>query len=45
MIRIGYNEPRKRDGSGPYKSSYRRTREGKSYGRRKEAGEECPHEG
>jgi len=31
-----------RDGTGPYKNSYRRKVEGKSYGRRRERGEKCP---
>ena len=32
----------KRDGTGPYKGSFRRKTEGKTKGRRMEAGEECP---
>jgi len=32
----------KRDGTGPYKDSFRRRVEGKSIGRRLEAGEVCP---
>ena len=38
---MGYDRPGKRDGTGPSRYSYRRLVEGKSYGRRKEKGEEC----
>ena len=31
-----------RDGSGPFKGSYRRKSEGKSIGRRRAAGQKCP---
>ena len=40
---MGYNEAGKRDGSGPYRHSYRRRVEGKNYGRRRERGEPCPY--
>jgi len=32
----------RRDGTGPYRHSYRRRVEGKDYGRRREKGEKCP---
>lgn len=41
---MGKDKPGVRDGTGPYKYSYRRLVEGKDYGRRKESGEECPYE-
>jgi len=41
---MGYDERGRRDGTGPYRDSYRRRVEGKSYGRRRERGEKCPHE-
>lgn len=36
--------PNVRDGTGPFKNSYRKRVEGKNEGRRKEAGESCPSE-
>ena len=39
---MGKEERRKRDGTGPYKNSFRIKGEGKEYGHRQEAGEECP---
>lgn len=41
---MGRNRPGVRDGTGPYKYSYRVLVEGKTIGRRKEAGEKCPNE-
>jgi len=38
----GEKERGVRDGTGPFSGSYRRRMEGKSYGRRLEAGEKCP---
>ena len=38
----GKEERAKRDGTGPYKGSYRRKGEKKDIGRRMESGEECP---
>jgi len=40
---MGYNNPGVRDGTGPYKYSYRRLVEKKKYGRRRERGEPCPY--
>jgi len=39
---MGMNERGKRDGTGPYKGSFRRRGEGRRMGRRRAAGEECP---
>jgi len=39
---MGFDNRGTRDGTGPFKSSFRKTTEGKKEGRRKEAGEECP---
>lgn len=41
---MGRNEPGIRDGTGPYKYSHRAIVEGKTIGRRREAGESCPVE-
>lgn len=40
---MGKNEKAVRDGSGPYKDSYRRIGEGKDVGRRQDSGERCPN--
>lgn len=40
--KAGANNPGVPDGTGPYKGSFRRNVEGKSVGRRMEAGETCP---
>jgi len=39
---MSYKRPSIRDGSGPYKDSYRRRVEGKTTGRRRAAGVKCP---
>lgn len=39
---MSYKQKSKRDGTGPFKGSYRRTSEGKSIGRRRAAGVKCP---
>jgi len=44
VIKTGKDRRAVRDGSGPFRDSYRRVGEKKDYGRRKEAGEKCPHE-
>jgi len=41
---MGFDNKSVRDGTGPFKDSFRRTVEEKDIGRRKEAGEECPFE-
>ena len=41
---MGKEERGVRDGSGPYRDSYRRRTEQKETGRREEAGEPCPSE-
>ena len=44
MIKTGKDRRAVRDGTGPFRDSYRRSVERKDYGRRKGAGEKCPHE-
>ena len=39
---MSYKRPGYRDGSGPYKHSYRRKVEGKKIGRRRASGQSCP---
>jgi len=44
VIKTGKDRRNVRDGTGPFRDSYRRSVERKSHGRRKEAGEKCPNE-
>ena len=39
---MGINQRGKRDGTGPFKDSYRRKKQQKSLGRRQTAGQKCP---
>jgi hypothetical protein len=39
---MAYTQRGKRDGTGPYKGSARRSVEGKAVGRRKASGQKCP---
>lgn len=41
---MGKKQRTVRNGTGPYKNSFRKTIEEKSIGRRKQAGEICPYE-